>query len=55
VSGDGGRRWAERGSIGGQPAALAGEGPNELYAALADGTIEVSADGGRRWAVRSSP
>src|SRR5215218_7344135 len=34
VSGDGGRRWSRRGSIGGQPAALLGQGAEGLYAAL---------------------
>jgi photosystem II stability/assembly factor-like uncharacterized protein len=55
ASRDGGRRLDHRGEIGGQPAALAAEGPNELYVALHDGTIKRSSDGGATWAVRSTP
>jgi hypothetical protein len=40
ASRDGGRRLDHRGEIGGQPAALVGEGPNELNVALHDGTIK---------------
>jgi hypothetical protein len=55
ASRDGGRRLDHRGEIGGQPAALAAEGPNELYVALHDGTIKRSSDGGATWGVRSTP
>ena len=55
ASGDGGRRLAQQGDIGGQPAALVAEGPRELYAALHDGTIKRSLDGGVTWTVRSTP
>jgi hypothetical protein len=55
ASRDGGRRLDHRGEIGGQPAALVAEGPNELYVALHDGTIKRSSDGGATWAVRSTP
>ena len=55
VSRDQGKRWSRQGTIGGQPAALLGEGPDELYAALADGTIKHSGDGGSTWEIRSDP
>jgi photosystem II stability/assembly factor-like uncharacterized protein len=48
-----GEPWRQRGSIGGQPAALAVAG-DELFAALADGTVVVSSDGGATWATRTS-
>lgn len=49
-----GEPWRRRGSIGGQPAAFAAGGEDELYAALADGTVVGSSDGGANWAVRAS-
>jgi hypothetical protein len=55
VSRNGGARFERRGSIGGQPAAFLGQTPDELYAALHDGTIMRSTDGGTTWAVRSTP
>lgn len=55
LSTDGGGRFARRGSLGGQPAALLGQSADELYAALHDGTILRSTDGGGRWEVRSTP
>lgn len=55
VSADGGRRLAERGDIGGRPAALLAVGKDELYVALHDGTIKRSTDGGATWTVRSRP
>jgi hypothetical protein len=55
ASDDGGRRLEHRGRIGGQPAAIVAEGPNELYVALHDGTIKRSTDGGASWALRSTP
>jgi hypothetical protein len=55
ASRDGGRRFARRGEIGGQPAALVAEEPSELYVALHDGTIKRSSDGGASWTVRSTP
>jgi photosystem II stability/assembly factor-like uncharacterized protein len=54
-SGDSGRRWVKRGSIGGEPAAVLGRAANDLYVALHDGTIKRSVDGGRSWSVRSRP
>ena len=55
ASRDGGRSLRHLGEIGGQPAALLAQGPEELYVALHDGTIKRSADGGATWAVRSTP
>jgi photosystem II stability/assembly factor-like uncharacterized protein len=55
LSENGGRRWSKVGEIGGQPAALAAENAERLYAALHDGTVVESTDGGARWEVRSSP
>ena len=43
------------GEIGGEPAAFAADGPENLYVALHDGTIKRSRDGGASWAVRSRP
>lgn len=55
LSANGGARFEPRGAIGGEPAALLGQGPNELYVALHDGTIKRSIDGGSTWTVRSTP
>jgi hypothetical protein len=55
LSSNGGGRFERRGSIGGQPAAFLGQGPNELFVALHDGTIKRSTDGGATWSVRSTP
>jgi photosystem II stability/assembly factor-like uncharacterized protein len=55
VSESGGQKWSKIGEIGGQPAALAAESAERLYAALHDGTVVESTDGGTTWDVRSSP
>jgi len=55
LSGDGGKRWRALREIGGEPAAFAADGPENLYVALHDGTIKRSRDGGASWAVRSRP
>lgn len=55
LSTDGGARFERRGEIGGEPAALLGQGADELFAALHDGTIKRSIDGGSTWTVRSMP
>jgi photosystem II stability/assembly factor-like uncharacterized protein len=55
VSGDAGTRWRQVGEIGDRPAAFEAEGPEDLYAALHDGTVQRSTDGGATWEVRSSP
>jgi len=52
---DAGRSLDLRGRIDGQPAAFLAEGPDDLYVALHDGTIQRSTDGGATWAVRSTP
>jgi hypothetical protein len=54
-SSSGGAKLEQRGKIGGQPAALLGQGADELYVALHDGTIKRSQDGGITWEVRSTP
>ncbi len=41
--------WELAGSIDGEPWKLEAAGPDELYAALADGTIVVSRDHGESW------
>jgi hypothetical protein len=53
-SGDGGRRWQQAGSIGGQPVAFIAD-ESELYVALSDSTVKRSEDGGARWMLRASP
>jgi hypothetical protein len=55
LSTNSGGRFERRGSIGGQPAAFLGQGADELFVALHDGTIKRSADGGATWTVRSTP
>jgi len=54
-SSNSGGRFERRGSIGGQPAAFLGQGADELFVALHDGTIKRSTDGGATWTVRSTP
>ena len=51
VSRDGGGRWEEVGSTGGEPRALTAADPDLLYAALVDGTVTASRDGGATWSV----
>jgi len=55
LSTTGSGRFERRGSIGGQPAAFLGQGADELFVALHDGTIKRSTDGGATWTVRSTP
>jgi photosystem II stability/assembly factor-like uncharacterized protein len=55
VSGNGGKRWATVGDVGGEPAALLAQNARELYVALHDGTVKRSVDGGRTWSIRSTP
>ena len=52
---DGPGSLAQRGEVGGEPAALLAQNAAELYVALHDGTIKHSTDGGVTWAVRSTP
>ena len=47
VSTDGGMRWEDRGSTGGEPQAMTVADDGTLYVALIDGTLKVSDDGGR--------
>ena len=53
MSGDGGRSWRPRGTIGGEPTAFIARG-RTLYAALSDATVKQSTDGGRTWTVRAA-
>jgi Sortilin, neurotensin receptor 3, len=46
VSTDGGERWEDRGSTGGEPQAMTVGEDGKLYVALIDGTLKVSDDGG---------
>ncbi len=55
LNSNGGGRFERRGSVGGQPAAFLGQGADELFVALHDGTIKRSTDGGATWTVRSTP
>lgn len=54
ASADAGKTWEAAGSIGGQPAAFIAH-DDDLYAALADGTVRRSSDGGASWSVRATP
>ena len=47
VSTDGGERWEDRGSTGGEPQAMTVGDDGTVYVALIDGTLKVSDDGGR--------
>lgn len=53
ASADGGRSWQERGTVGGEPEALAAHG-GDLYAAATGRGVLASSDGGRTWSVRYS-
>jgi hypothetical protein len=55
LSRDGGARWEEVGSTGGEPQALAAADATTLYAVLIDGTVKRSADGGRTWTDHVTP
>jgi hypothetical protein len=55
LSRDGGGRWEEVGSTGGEPQALVAADRMTLYAALLDGTVKRSADGGRTWSDHVTP
>ena len=50
-----GRSLHHVGAIGGEPAAFLAHSPEELYAALHDGTIKRSIDDGKTWEVHSTP
>jgi len=54
MSRDSGAKWQSVGSIEGQPAVLIADG-EDLYAALADGSVKRSTDGGRSWTIRATP
>jgi hypothetical protein len=52
ASADGGRSFAEAGTVSGQPVAFMADG-EDLYVALADGGVQRSTDGGRSWVMRA--
>jgi hypothetical protein len=47
VSADGGQKWEDLGSTGGEPQAMTVDDEGKIYVALIDGTVTVSSDGGR--------
>jgi hypothetical protein len=47
ASTDGGERWEDRGSTGGEPQAMTVGPDGKVYVALIDGTLKVSGDGGQ--------
>lgn len=53
TSEDGGKTWTERGSAGGQPAAMTAT-EEEIFVATRDGQIVESSDGGGTFAIRYS-
>jgi hypothetical protein len=55
LSPDGGRRWQQRGDIGGRPAALLATSTGSLFTATHEGEIKHSRDGGVSWTTRSRP
>jgi hypothetical protein len=46
VSADGGEKWEDRGTTGGEPQAITVGDDGTVYVALLDGTVTVSSDGG---------
>ena len=46
---DGGQRWEDRGTTGGEPQAMFAGSADHLVVALVDGTLKESDDGGRTW------
>jgi photosystem II stability/assembly factor-like uncharacterized protein len=55
VSSDGGTRWRDVGSVGGEPYELRATGPRALFAVLSDGSILETTDGGATWRDRFRP
>ena len=49
VSPDGGRKWEDRGDVGGLPSEVAVGRQNEVLAAVVGGKIRRTKDGGRSW------
>ena len=52
---DGGTRWKDVGSVGGEPYELHATGPNSLFLVLSDGSILETTDGGATWRDRFRP
>jgi hypothetical protein len=55
VSSDGGTRWKEVGSVGGEPYELRSTGGKGLLLVLSDGSILETKDGGATWQDRFRP
>jgi len=55
LSDDGGDRWKQVGSTGGEPQGIVAADEQTLYALLLDGTVKRSTDGGRSWTVYLAP
>jgi photosystem II stability/assembly factor-like uncharacterized protein len=55
LSRDGGGKWEQVGSTGGEPQALVAPDARTLYTLLLDGTVKRSTDGGRTWADHVTP
>ena len=55
VSEDGGTRWKDVGSVGGEPYELHATGPKALFLVLSDGSILETTDGGATWRDRFRP
>jgi hypothetical protein len=55
TSEDGGTRWKDVGSVGGEPYELHATGPKSLFLVLSDGSILETTDGGATWRDRFRP
>jgi hypothetical protein len=55
ASEDGGTRWKDVGSVGGEPYELHATGPKSLFLVLSDGSILETTDGGATWRDRFRP
>jgi photosystem II stability/assembly factor-like uncharacterized protein len=55
TSEDGGARWKDVGSVGGEPYELHATGPKSLFLVLSDGSILETTDGGATWRDRFRP
>lgn len=55
VSRDGGARWEDVSTVGGEPYEIHAVGPERAFVALSDGSIIETQDGGRTWRDRFRP